>query len=194
MIRRLAVTLLLVACRTVAQTPAEKAPPIYPPEALFAGIDGSVVVHGTLGADGRLHGLRAVSGPEALRQAAVDAVSLERYRVGKDSQRDITVNFVATKMSPLPMGAVRVTPKEMETRLVEKTVVAKPFDASTGGMVTMEAYVGTDGMVSQARVLNGPVMLWTAAIQGVQTWHYKPYLVDGKPTVVQTLIVVPVGR
>src|SRR5437763_12370404 len=47
---------------------------IYPAQALRDGVEGSVVANVTIAADGTVAGAVPVSGPEALRQPAVDNV------------------------------------------------------------------------------------------------------------------------
>jgi protein TonB len=54
--------------------------PIYPPKAKAAGIEGTVVVFTQINKSGRVDWARAVSGPEPLRQAALDAVKAWVYR------------------------------------------------------------------------------------------------------------------
>jgi TonB family protein len=58
--------------------------PIYPGEALKAKIQGEVTLEALIGEDGTVRDVYAVSGPELLRPAAVDAVKwwrFETYRV-----------------------------------------------------------------------------------------------------------------
>lgn len=54
--------------------------PIYPPKAKSAGIEGTVVVFAQINESGRIDWVRIVSGPEQLRQGAVDAVKYWVYR------------------------------------------------------------------------------------------------------------------
>jgi len=73
--------------------------PVYPPIARNSGVQGTVVLQAVIGKDGRIERLRALSGPDSLRQAAIDAVQQWRYKpyllnnepVEVDTQ--ITVNF-----------------------------------------------------------------------------------------------------
>lgn len=54
--------------------------PVYPQAALRAGIEGSVVLAATIGADGKVKQVKVVSGPSLLAQAAMDAVKKWRYQ------------------------------------------------------------------------------------------------------------------
>jgi protein TonB len=54
--------------------------PVYPPIARAAGIQGTVVLEAVISKAGRIESLHAISGPEMLRKAAMDAVAVARYR------------------------------------------------------------------------------------------------------------------
>jgi protein TonB len=58
----------------------KKVAPIYPREARAAHIWGTVVLQAVIGTDGHVHDLHVISGPEVLRQAAIDAVKQREYR------------------------------------------------------------------------------------------------------------------
>ena len=76
-----------------------KVQPVYPEEARAKGVSGTVVLHVLIGKDGRVESLTAISGPEVLRQAALDAVSqwtYKPYRLNGDPvevDTTVTVNF-----------------------------------------------------------------------------------------------------
>jgi len=78
----------------------KKVDPEYPLFARRAGIHGAVVLHATIDREGRIAGLSVVSGPNQLRQAALDAVRQWRYQpyvlngLAVDIQTTITLNFV----------------------------------------------------------------------------------------------------
>jgi periplasmic protein TonB len=73
--------------------------PIYPPIARVARVQGAVVLEVVISKTGRIESLRAVSGPEMLRAAALTAVQRARYRPyllsgePTDVQTTITVVF-----------------------------------------------------------------------------------------------------
>jgi protein TonB len=54
--------------------------PIYPPIAKTARVSGTVVLQATISKAGTIENLRVVSGPQMLRQSAVDAVRNWRYK------------------------------------------------------------------------------------------------------------------
>jgi protein TonB len=57
-----------------------KVRPIYPEIAKAARVSGTVVLAATITRDGFVTNLQVVSGPQMLRQAAIDAVRDWRYR------------------------------------------------------------------------------------------------------------------
>ena len=57
-----------------------KTEPIYPPIAKTAHVSGTVVLQATISKTGSIDGLHVVSGPDMLRQAALDAVRNWRYK------------------------------------------------------------------------------------------------------------------
>ena len=58
------------------------------------------------------------------------------------------------------------------------------------GDVVIDATIDTRGNVRKPRVLSGPTLLRSAALNAVVTWKYKPALLDGKPTEVRETITV----
>ena len=49
------------------------------------------------------------------------------------------------------------------------------------GIVVIEAHVGLDGRVKEARVLRGIPLLDDAALSAVRQWRYQPLLLNGQP-------------
>ena len=76
----------------------QKTPPIYPPIAKTARISGTVVLQAIISKSGTIEDLHVVSGPEMLRQAALDAVRKWRYRPymlnGQPIAVETTVNLI----------------------------------------------------------------------------------------------------
>jgi protein TonB len=62
--------------------------------------------------------------------------------------------------------------------------------ARTQGAVVMEAVISKAGRIESLRVVSGPDMLRQAAVTAVQVARYRPYLLSGVPTEVQTTITV----
>ena len=62
--------------------------------------------------------------------------------------------------------------------------------AGTQGAVVMEAVISKAGRIESLHVVSGPDMLRRAAMDAVQVARYRPYLLSGVPTEVQTTITV----
>lgn len=62
--------------------------------------------------------------------------------------------------------------------------------AGKQGAVVMEAVISKAGRIESLRVVSGPEMLRRAAVDAVQAARYRPYLLSGVPTEVQTTITV----
>ncbi len=60
----------------------------------------------------------------------------------------------------------------------------------TSGTVVIEAIISKSGSIESAHALSGPAVLQTAALDAVRTAHYRPYLLNGQPTEVDTTITV----
>ncbi|MGH9511644.1 MAG: energy transducer TonB [Terriglobales bacterium] len=58
------------------------------------------------------------------------------------------------------------------------------------GTVLLQAVISKDGSIQNLRVISGHPMLVPAAIDAVQQWKYKPYILNGEPVEVETQITV----
>jgi|SRR5450631_475232 len=59
------------------------------------------------------------------------------------------------------------------------------------GVVVLAATIGTDGKIHDVEVVATPSHLLTeSAVECVKTWEYKPYLLNGVPVEVETLVNV----
>jgi protein TonB len=56
--------------------------------------------------------------------------------------------------------------------------------------VVLHAIIDKNGNIKNLQAISGPEMLRSAAIDAVQRWRYKPYLLNGEPTEVDTTITV----
>ncbi len=75
-----------------------KVTPLYPPIAVAARVEGTIVMQATISKIGTIENLRVVGGPPMLQQAAIDAVRQWRYRPyvldGQPVEVETTVNVV----------------------------------------------------------------------------------------------------
>jgi protein TonB len=80
-----------------------------------------------------------------------------------------------------------------EGLLIYKTTPAYPVIAKTAGIsgtVTLAATISKSGTIENLHVLAGHPMLRQAAIDAVQHWLYRPYLLNNQPVEVETTINV----
>ena len=70
--------------------------PIYPPIARAAHVEGSIVIEAVISRSGRVESLNVVSGPEMLREAALDAIRQARYAPYKLNGEPVDVQTVIT--------------------------------------------------------------------------------------------------
>ncbi len=76
----------------------QKTPPVYPPIARAARVEGTVILQATISKSGTIENLRVLSGHAMLQQAAIDAVRNWRYRPyllnGEPVEVETTVNVI----------------------------------------------------------------------------------------------------
>jgi len=62
--------------------------------------------------------------------------------------------------------------------------------AGVQGIVVVDVIIGPTGFVQNARVLSGPPLLQAATIDALRAWHYRPWLVLGKPVPFETQVSI----
>lgn len=62
--------------------------------------------------------------------------------------------------------------------------------AHVEGTVIIDAIISRTGSIESAHVLSGPPMLQPAALNAVEQARYRPFLLNGQPTEVQTTITI----
>ena len=99
-------------------------------------------------------------------------------------------------LSPPPgwlPARVRVSTKVSEALLIKKVNPEYPPIARQKhieGVVVLTAVINARGDVQDLSVLSGDPLLVSAATEAVKQWKYKPYLLAGDPTNMETLINV----
>ena len=195
-----------------------KVPPVYPQAAQDKHVIGSVVLRAIISREGLVKSLAVISGPVALRDAAVDAVKQWTYKPfllnGRATEVDTTVTVTfppaeasqggapaGTGQTPpalpsLPSGRARISPGVMER---QKQSGSMPnFCVLVGnqrlsGTIVLHVVVARTGNVSEVDGLSGPPTLQQSAIEAVRGWTYKPYLLNGDPVEVDTTVTAPVS-
>ena len=94
---------------------------------------------------------------------------------------------------PKPTGPARISGGVIAGNILVKTQPVYPQIARAahqGGTVVLHAIISKAGTIEQLNVVSGPAMLQSSAMDAVKTWRYKPYLLNGEPTEVDTTIMV----
>lgn len=145
----------------------------------------------------------------ALTDAAVRAVGQWRYDppAAGPISFPVTVSFAengdaaavqpaTVKEDPGPAwsnGAMRVGGNirpPLKTRDVRPVYPPLAMQARVSGLVLVEAQIGTNGAVEDARILKSVPLLDQAALDAVRQWRFTPTLLNGRPVpVIVTLTV-----
>jgi protein TonB len=60
----------------------------------------------------------------------------------------------------------------------------------TEGSVVVQAIISKDGRIESAHAVSGPPLLQGAALEAVRVARYRPFLLNGQPTEVETTITI----
>jgi periplasmic protein TonB len=88
---------------------------------------------------------------------------------------------------------VHISGMVVEGLLIHKTLPIYPpiaLASRTEGTVVLQATISRSGTISNLHVISGAVMLQQAAINAIQQWRYRPYLLSGEPVEVETTVNV----
>lgn len=70
--------------------------------------------------------------------------------------------------------------------------VYPPFPPETkiGGATVIRVLIDPEGKVARAESISGPEALREGAIEAIRKWTYKPFLLDGVPAWVETIVTL----
>ena len=97
---------------------------------------------------------------------------------------------------PLPAKPVAKPPivsHMMEGNLIYRVQPTYPplaRSARIQGSVVLRAVISRAGTIENLQVLNGPPLLVRAAMDAVQQWRYRPYVLNGEAVEVETQVTV----
>lgn len=92
-----------------------------------------------------------------------------------------------------PKGPVRISSGVIQGNKIAGADPVYPQIAKAAhvtGSVVIDAVISKSGTIENLQVVSGPPLLRDAALSAVRTWRYKPYILNGEPTQVQTTISV----
>jgi len=105
---------------------------------------------------------------------------------------------IGTAPTPVVKVAAPKGPQRVSSGVINGLAISQPKPiyppiaraAHVSGAVVLQAVISKTGTIEKLTVVSGPQMLQSAALQAVQNWRYKPYLLNGEPTEVDTQITV----
>ena len=90
-------------------------------------------------------------------------------------------------------GPKRIKSQLEEGQLVNRVEPVYPHIAAISGIqgqVKLHAIIARDGRIQSLNVISGPPLLVRAALEAVEQWRYRPYVLNGEAVEVETLITV----
>lgn len=115
-------------------------------------------------------------------------------------QDGVIGSLIGVTAPPPPAPATRATPGRIKRGGVIEAanlIYAPKPDypqlaklARIQGTVRLEALIATDGTIKDLKVVSGHPLLVKAALEAVESWRYRPTLLNGQPVEVETEIDV----
>jgi TonB family protein len=125
----------------------------------------------------------AVAAKAAGDKAAADAVA------AKEKADAAAVRAKArARMAPVRIGGQIKAPTKIKD--VKPVYPAIAQSARVAGAVTIEATIGPDGKVADAKVVRSIPLLDQAALDAVRQWEYTPTLLNGVPVPVLVTVTI----
>ena len=99
----------------------------------------------------------------------------------------------ATEADRAEKAPTKVDPAIMAGNVESRVTPVYPIEAKQRkiqGAVVLHAVISKEGRIDTLTVVSGPKELQASAIDAVSKWVYKPYVINGEPTEVETTITV----
>jgi protein TonB len=126
-------------------------------------------------------------------KAATDAVAgKEKADVVEAREKAVAAARAKAKVAPLRVGGRISTPTKIKDVKPEYPAIAQA--ARVTGAVVIEATIGEDGKVIDAKVVRSIPMLDQAALDAVRQWEYFPTLLNGVPVPVLVTVTINFTR
>jgi protein TonB len=90
-------------------------------------------------------------------------------------------------------GPKRITSQLSEGQLLNRVEPLYPHIAAISGIqgqVKLHAIIGRDGKIQSLSAVSGHPLLVRAALEAVEQWRYRPYVLNGEAVEVETFITV----
>jgi TonB family protein len=135
----------------------------------------------------------AVAAKAAGDKATADAVAgkVKADAVAAKQQADAAARAKAKMLAVRPGGRI-MPPKKIKD--VPPVYPALAQSAHVSGQVTIEATIGADGKVVDAKVVRSIPLLDQAALDAVRQWEYLPTMLNGRPVPVIVTVTINFTR
>ena len=187
-----------------APTQIKKVNPVYPQAAQLERVTGIVILEVTIGTDGKVQAGRVMRSVAFLDEAAIEAVRQWEYTPTELDGKPVPVVMTVTVSFnmdvgvpepplvvfpwPAAQGAVRAgytgtVAVPRQTKNARPDFPGKARSAGrTGGAVLLELLIGTNGKVTDVRVIRSSPLFDNEALETARKWEFEPTLVNGVPT------------
>lgn len=136
-----------------------------------------------------LHGVRRLAIVAVCAALGIaTCASAMALRLHVDSTAPATAQPAANPSKP-----INVSPQIMAGNRINGPQIKYPVEAKKKkiqGTVVLHAIIGKDGTIKQLKAVSGPKILEKSSLEAVRGWTYKPYLLNGNPVEVETIINV----
>ncbi|WP_263355839.1 energy transducer TonB [Acidicapsa ligni] len=112
---------------------------------------------------------------------------------GMEAQTNLLRPTTQPTVRAAPTQKTRISEGVAQGQLLSKTAPNYPAIAKTvgvSGTVVLTATISKTGTIENLQVVSGSPLLRQAAIDAVQNWRYRPFLLSGQPVEVETTINV----
>ena len=99
---------------------------------------------------------------------------------------------VAT-VAAAPMNRIRLASGVLNRNALHKVPPIYPDGARLGhiqGTVALHILLDQNGKIEELQPVSGPRELQEAALDAVRQWTYKPYILNGNPVPVESLVMI----
>jgi len=131
----------------------------------------------------------AIAAKAAGDKAAADAIAAkEKADAVAAKEQAAAASRAKAKAAAIRVGGKIKAPTKIKD--VKPVYPAIAQSAHVSGVVTIEATIGPDGKVIDAKVLRSVPMLDQAALEAVRQWEYTPTLLNGVPVPVVVTVTI----
>lgn len=183
-------------CKRIEFVKQVEAP--YPPEAKQQNIVGQVMLRVHLSATADITRVDVVSGDPILAGSAASAAkefkfkSLDKKPPASGCGLNLEFRFSGSDFGEL-RRRIRLSEGASGRLLIHRVQPEYPAAAVLArieGTVVLQVVIKEDGNVESTKPISGPPELFSAAMDAVQQWRYRPYLLNGEVTAVETEVIV----